>query len=101
MIHADEEGTEKRIETFIVGQNVAAGEKLQWIVGGGKFKASYLLPDEEGGKDSQGLLISETVVPGFEYCDHDFLSPEGLKQLVGEEKAKELNWLLSPLGKGE
>ncbi|APA11715.1 hypothetical protein SS1G_05194 [Sclerotinia sclerotiorum 1980 UF-70] len=101
LIHADEEGTEKRIETFIVGQNVAAGEKLQWIVGGGKFKASYLLPDEEGGKDSQGLLISETVVPGFEYCDHDFLSPEGLKQLVGEEKAKELNWLLSPLGKGE
>jgi len=32
------------------------------------------LPDEEGGKESQGLLISETVVPGFEFCDHDFLS---------------------------
>ncbi|RAL65889.1 hypothetical protein DID88_005552 [Monilinia fructigena] len=101
LIHANEEGTEKRIETFIVGQNVAAGERLQWIVEGGKYKASYLLPDEEGGKDSQGLLISETVVPGFEYCDHDFLSPEGLKKLVGSEKAEELKWLLSPLAKAE
>lgn len=101
LIHADEEGAEKRIETFVVGQNVAEGEKLQWIVDGGKFKASYLLPDEEGGKDSQGLLISETVVPGFEYCDHDFLSPKGLKELVGSEKAGELSWLLSPLGKAE
>ncbi|KAM3075168.1 hypothetical protein ACMFMG_007380 [Clarireedia jacksonii] len=99
LIHADEDGAEKRIETFIVGQNVAAGEKLQWIVEGGKYKASYLLPDEEHGKDSMGLLISETVVPGFEYCDHDFLSPQGLKELVGSDKAEELSWLLSPLGK--
>ncbi|PQE05822.1 DUF985 domain protein [Rutstroemia sp. NJR-2017a BVV2] len=99
LIHADEDGSEKRIETFIVGQNVAAGEKLQWIVDGGKYKASYLLPDEEHGKESKGLLISETVVPGFEYCDHDFLSPQGLKDLVGSENAEELSWLLSPLGK--
>lgn len=99
LIHANEDGSEKRIETFTVGQNVAAGEKLQWIVDGGKYKASYLLPDEEHGKDSTGLLISETVVPGFEYCDHDFLSPQGLKDLVGSENAEELSWLLSPLGK--
>jgi predicted cupin superfamily sugar epimerase len=44
-------------------------------------------------------LISETVVPGFEFCDHDFLSPAGLKELLGDEQAKELSWLLSPLGK--
>ncbi len=99
LIHADEPGKEKRIESFVVGPNVAKGEKLQWIVEGGKYKASYLLPDEDGGKESQGLLISETVVPGFEYCDHDFLSPQGLKDIVGNEKAAELSWLLSPLGK--
>jgi predicted cupin superfamily sugar epimerase len=99
IIHADEPGEEKRIETFVVGQNIEKGEKLQWIVEGGKFKASFLLPDEVGGVESDGLLISETVVPGFEYCDHDFLSPQGLKQLLGEEKAQELSWLLSPLGK--
>jgi predicted cupin superfamily sugar epimerase len=99
LIHADEPGKPKRIESFVVGKDVIKGEKLQWIVEGGKYKASYLLPDEEGGKDSQGLLISETVVPGFEFCDHDFLSPAGLGELLGGKKADELTWLLSPLGK--
>ncbi|TVY29637.1 Uncharacterized protein LHYA1_G001014 [Lachnellula hyalina] len=100
LIHANEPGDEKRIESFVVGKDIEKGEKLQWIVEGGKFKASYLLPDEEGGTESQGgLLISETVVPGFEYCDHDFLPEEGLRELVGRKKAEELSWLLSPLGK--
>ncbi|KAH7356789.1 RmlC-like cupin domain-containing protein [Rhexocercosporidium sp. MPI-PUGE-AT-0058] len=99
IIHADEEGKEKRVESFVVGHDVEKGEKLQWIVDGGKFKASYLLPDEEGGSESRGLLISETVVPGFEFVDHDFLAPEGLVDLLGEKKAGELSWLLSPLGK--
>lgn len=101
IIHADEgeEGEEKRVESFLVGGDVERGERLQWIVEGGKFKASYLLPDVEGGGESEGLLISETVVPGFEYVDHDFLGPEGLLELVGKKKAEELNWLLSPLGK--
>jgi predicted cupin superfamily sugar epimerase len=90
LIHADEPGKPKRVESFVVGKDVGKGEKLQWIVEGGKYKASYLLPDEEGGKESQGLLISETVVPGFEFCDHD---------LLGSKKAEELSWLLSPLGK--
>jgi len=98
LIHADEEGQQKRIETFVVGHNVAKGERLQWIVEGGKYKASYLLPDEEGGIESEGLLISETVVPGFEFCDHDFLSPAGLKELLSDDQAKGLSWLLSPLG---
>jgi predicted cupin superfamily sugar epimerase len=100
IIHADEEGKEKRIETFVVGQDIAKGERLQWVVDGGKYKASFLLPDEEGGEVSEGLLISETTVPGFEYCDHDFLSPQGLKDLLSAEKAEELKWLLSPFATG-
>jgi predicted cupin superfamily sugar epimerase len=99
IIHADEPGEHKRIETFAVGHNVEKGERLQWIVEGGKFKASFLLTDTEGEEGSEGLLISETVVPGFEFCDHDFLSAQGLKDLVGFDKAKELDWLLSPLGR--
>ncbi len=101
IIHADEAGNEggKRIETFVVGANVEKGEKLQWIVEGGKFKASFLFPDEEGREGSEGLLISETVVPGFEFCDHDFLSAQGLKGLVGAETATKIDWLLSPLGR--
>jgi predicted cupin superfamily sugar epimerase len=46
-------------------------------------------------------LISETVVPEFEYCDHEILSKKGLRELVGEEKAEELGWLLSPLARKE
>ncbi|KFZ02185.1 hypothetical protein V501_09629 [Pseudogymnoascus sp. VKM F-4519 (FW-2642)] len=99
IIHANESGKEKRIESFIVGPNIEKGEKLQWIVEGDKYKASYLLPDEDGGVCSQGLLISETVVPGFEFCDHDFLSRQGLKELIGAQKGEELSWLLSPLAK--
>ncbi|GAB7366764.1 hypothetical protein MBLNU230_g0718t1 [Neophaeotheca triangularis] len=86
-----------RVETFLVGQDVAAGEKLQWVVEGGVWKATFLLPDEagiEGSGSGEGLLISETVVPGFEYEDHDFLSEGGMRELVGEDGVGELGWLV-------
>lgn len=83
------------IESFVVGQDVVRGERLQWIVEGDHYKASYLLPDTEGGDSSaEGLLISETVVPGFEYCDHDFLARGGLRELLGPERAEGLEWLV-------
>ena len=61
IIHADEkeEGKKARIETFVVGHDIHGGERVQWLVEGGKYKASFLLPDVEGGSDSEGLLISE------------------------------------------
>lgn len=71
LIHADEvlrgdratEGNKARIETFVVGHNIAQGERLQWIVDGGKYKASFLLPDaESSATESDGLLISEVCV---------------------------------------
>ncbi|KAI3398416.1 hypothetical protein diail_9236 [Diaporthe ilicicola] len=84
-----------QVETFVVGQDVSRGERLQWVVEGDHYKASYLLPDKEGGGSSaEGLLISETVVPGFEYCDHDFLPRAGLMELLGAERAKGLDWLV-------
>lgn len=83
------------METFVVGKDVERGERLQWVVEGGKYKASFLLEDEEGrGVSEGGLLISETVVPGFEYSDHDFLLPERLKELVTPEQAEEMAWML-------
>ena len=98
VIHADEVGAgsmeKARIETFTVGPDVTKGEKLQWIVEGGKFKASCLLPEPGKGESNAGCLISETVVPGFEYADHDFMIAEALKHLVKEEEFKELSWLL-------
>lgn len=54
ILHADEEARPARLETFVVGQDVERGERLQWIVEGGKYKASFLLDGGEG-----VLLISE------------------------------------------
>ncbi|KAK3360123.1 RmlC-like cupin domain-containing protein [Lasiosphaeria hispida] len=95
VIHA--EATPPRVETFVVGPNVEAGERLQWIIEGGTYKASFLLPDREGGSESKsGLLITETVVPGFELFDHDFLTKARLERLVGTEEARKLAWLVKP-----
>jgi uncharacterized protein len=99
VIHADEvsgsgASDKARIETFIVGHDIAKGEKLQWIIEGGKFKASFLLPEPGEEASKAGCLISETVIPGFEYADHDFMTAEGLKRLVAEGEFKELAWLL-------
>jgi uncharacterized protein len=83
-----------RVESFIVGLNVAAGERLQWVVEGGPWKASFLLPDEEGGSESQGLLITETAVPGFEYCDNEHMAPGELSGLVDGDTASKLEFLV-------
>ncbi|KAI4101282.1 MAG: hypothetical protein L6R37_005025 [Teloschistes peruensis] len=123
IVHADEEEHAKpvRVETFVVGQNVDKGERLQWMVEGGKYKASNLLSDQEGESkhnSEEGLLISEvrflsllqvthqwelfpdftlwlqTVVPGFDFADHDFMPRSRLAELVSEKQNKELEWLL-------
>lgn len=96
LIHADkvQQGERALVETFIVGHDIEKGERLQWIVEGGKYKASYLLPDQDQGSSSDGLLISETVVPGFDYRDHDFLDAKSLKVLVTNKQAEEVSWLI-------
>lgn len=107
MVHADgvdgEVVLKARVESFTVGPDTARGEKLQWVVEGGKFKASFLLPDAgregegeggEGVESGEGCLISETVVPGFEYADHDFMTAGELERLVDGAEVRELGWLL-------
>jgi predicted cupin superfamily sugar epimerase len=90
-----------RVDSFMVGQDIVNGEDLQWVVPGGKFKASFLLPDSDDGQESKnGLLISETVIPGFEYSDHDFLTAEGFVEYLDEEQQEELKWLLKPAEQG-
>lgn len=62
-----------RIESFVVGRDVAKGERLQWIVEGGKYKASFLLDagDGKGGEtdcaECGGLLISEVSASLISY----------------------------------
>ncbi|KAK5046452.1 hypothetical protein LTR84_008255 [Exophiala bonariae] len=85
------------VDTFMVGQDIFNGEDLQWVITGGKFKATFLIPDEDDGPESvDGLLISETVIPGFEYADHDFLRAEEFVDYLDQEQQEELKWLLKP-----
>lgn len=57
LIHPD-----GRLETAILGSDLAAGQQLQLVVKGGVWKASHLPAGSYG-------LISEAVSPGFEYSD--------------------------------
>ena len=99
-----EGSTTARVETFVVGTDVQRGEVTQWIVEGDRFKTSFLLEDEdtpmneEGekkGGSERGLLISETVVPGFEFCDHDFMTAEQMRECIGVDGMEDLGWLLN------
>ena len=54
ILHADEEsvrsnGGNVSVEAFVVGQDIEKGERLQWVVEGGKYKGTFLLPDDGGG----------------------------------------------------
>jgi len=59
LIHPD-----GRLEIKTLGANIAAGESLQFVVTAGVWKASEWLSGEHG----YGLL-SEVVVPGFDFAD--------------------------------
>ncbi|OOQ89338.1 DUF985 domain protein [Penicillium brasilianum] len=94
-LEKSERGEEKvRLESFVVGPDVARGEHLQWVVGAGKYKASYLLPDISTLGDSEGLLISEVVVPGFDFVGLDFLRKDKMEELLTAEQVRELSWML-------
>lgn len=36
----------------------------------------------------------QTVIPGFEYSDHDFLKEGTFEEIVTKEQADELRWLI-------
>jgi predicted cupin superfamily sugar epimerase len=44
--------------------------------------------------EGQRLMTEQTVVPGFEYEDHDFLTIERFEGLVTEEQRAEMEWLV-------
>lgn len=87
-------GGKVRVEVFRVGLDVANGERVQWVVEGGKYKASFLL--SSGDAEEEGLLVAETVVPGFEFEDHDFLTHERARELLTAEQMREVEWLVRP-----
>jgi predicted cupin superfamily sugar epimerase len=68
MLHPD-----GRLETAVLGSDLAAGHRLQLTVKGGVWKASHLPEGQYG-------LISEAVAPGFDYADMALGTREGLLQ---------------------
>ena len=86
ILHADAEtrakhGGKAAVETFVVGGNISRGERLQWVVEGGRYKASFLLSDDDGDGDggglgSDGLLISE--VSELASCMNGYTPGRGL-----------------------
>ncbi|KAJ2930552.1 hypothetical protein H1R20_g6546, partial [Candolleomyces eurysporus] len=78
-----------------MGSNATAGEKRQLIVGTGVWKMSQLLAEDikaaesENDKELVNCLITEVVVPGFQWMDHKFLTRDGLDELFKDVDKEE------------
>ncbi|GAA5946357.1 hypothetical protein JCM10213_006538 [Rhodosporidiobolus nylandii] len=85
------EGALPEIKNVVMGEDSSKGEVRQLLVEGGWWKASEIPAEDlaSGDKDSVGALISEVVVPGFSFEDHQFLSEEKLVELFRGNKDAE------------
>lgn len=86
-----------------MGPNEAEGETRMLLVGTGVWKMSELPQEDldtaeaaptdaerEQARNRVNCLITEVVVPGFDWDDHKYLTREGLEKLFegDEEKTK-------------
>lgn len=69
LLHAD-----GHLETIVLGANVEAGENMQMVVKGGTWKATELVASD----NYDYGLITEVVVPGFDYDDMQIASEKDL-----------------------
>ncbi|TFK32558.1 RmlC-like cupin domain-containing protein [Crucibulum laeve] len=76
-------GSPPTVEKKVMGTNVTAGETRLLLVGTGIWKMSRLLPEDlaDDKRDNEGCLITEVVVPGFHWEDHQFLTKAALEEL--------------------
>ncbi|GAA6014860.1 hypothetical protein JCM10207_002204 [Rhodosporidiobolus poonsookiae] len=84
-------GAQPEIKHVVMGADSSKGEVRQLLVEGGWWKASELPAEDlaSNDPDATGCLISEVVVPGFDFADHAFLSEEALVELFrGDESAE-------------
>jgi len=81
------------IEIKVMGTN--PGEQRQLLVGTGVWKRSRILPEDRAlakttaDQDKVGCLITEVVVPGFHWEDHQFLTKAKLEELFKDAPNKE------------
>jgi len=63
-----------KLDKVFLGNDLAAGQKLQLVVRGGCWKATELTTGEFG-------LVSEAVYPGFEYEDMELAKEKVIRRL--------------------
>jgi len=66
-------GEDAKLRTFTLGPDLVNGQVLQLLVPGGVWKASRLY-------GSSYSLISELVVPGFDYADNELANANDMRQ---------------------
>ncbi|KAH9475930.1 hypothetical protein JR316_0011492 [Psilocybe cubensis] len=100
-------GNPPRIERKVIGPDASAGETRMLLVGTGVWKRSALLEvdmqaaESEEEREKINCLITEVVVPGFDWKDHRWMRREDLEGLFegvlgGEEKVREFEkWVFS------
>jgi len=71
----------------VLGPNIEAGETRMLVVGTGIWKRSSLLDEDlkaaktEEQKAATNCLITEVVVPGFDWEDHQYMDRKALEKL--------------------
>lgn len=94
------------IKRVVMGEDITKGEVRQLMVEGGWWKVSEIPKEDrdaarEGRADGKkvGALISEVVMPAFDWEDHTFMTEEQLVQLFCDypEERKEYQQYLHPL----
>jgi predicted cupin superfamily sugar epimerase len=58
-----------------------------------RYVVTWFIPGS-GAISKEADITIQTVIPGFEFSDHDFLTMDRFKQLVTEEQVKEMEWLV-------
>lgn len=59
----DQGAKDVQVETFRVGHDILKGERLQWVVEGGCYKASFLTSEAGKERNDCSILISEVIQP--------------------------------------
>lgn len=77
------------VRRIVMGPNTAAGEVRQLYVESGVWKKSSLLKEDledvssgRADKERVGCLISEVVVPGFDWKDHRWMRRSDLDEVL-------------------
>ncbi|PRP80598.1 hypothetical protein PROFUN_12360 [Planoprotostelium fungivorum] len=88
------------IKRAVMGEDTSKGEVRQLMVEGGWWKVSEIPKEDreavrEGRADGErvGALISEVVMPAFDWEDHTFMTQEQLVQLFHDQPAEKNEYL--------